>query len=264
MYRPLRTLSATLVWTSALVAVAELSAAAPADEPSEAATTPPQVALSYRDDWPADNIQQSTNVGQPVWKTSFREVRDKVLRPVWETQYREEQFTVRRPVIETSMRAQPCTAPQAVTTFEPVQLNQGQWVEQLIREPNRPVNRLKWVPAGWNVDPKTGLQYWRPGMLRPVRVELPGRVRTYRVWQPNIVTTPVPTTSYTPRVQTRNVPVQTVRYVTERRVRKVPVQVCRMVEQEIVRQVPVTTCGMSDDDLKPVLAHSALPRGEAN
>jgi len=246
----LRRFLASAVWTSvlALVAVARVSAALPADEIVSTATSPPQLALSYRDEWPTDDTQQHPGAGQPVWKTSFREVRQKVLRPVWETQYREEPYTVRRPVIETSMRVQPCAAPQPVTTFEPVQIDQGQWIEQQIREPNRPVKRLKWVPAGWNVDPKTGLQYWRPGMLRPVRIELPGRVRTYRIWQPNIVTTPVPTSSYVPRVQTRNVPVQTVRYVTERRVRKVPVQVCRMVEQEIVRQVPLTTCGMLDED----------------
>jgi len=246
MSRPLWALSTILVWTSALalVAVADVSAPAPApaNERSSAAPSPPQLALSYRDDLPTDGTERGRRDGRPAWETSFREERHKVLRPVWETQYREEQFTVRRPVIETSMRQ--CTVQQPVTTFEPVQMDQGQWIEQQIREPGRQVKRLKWVPAGWNVDPKTGLQYWRPGMLRPVRFERPGRVRTYRVWQPNIVTTPVPTTSYVPRAETRNVPVQTVRYVTERRVRKVPVQVCRLVEQEFVRQVPVTTCGL--------------------
>ncbi|HUY36186.1 MAG TPA: hypothetical protein VMV69_25835 [Pirellulales bacterium] len=100
--------------------------------------------------------------------------------------------TVWRPVIETCRRAQPCTVPQPVTTFETRPVAQGQWVMRQIREPGRAATRLKWVSAGWNVDPKTGVQYWRPGMLRPVRVERPGRVRTFRVWQPNIVTTPVP------------------------------------------------------------------------
>lgn len=79
-------------------------------------------------------------------------------------------------------------------------------------------------------------------MLRPVQVERPPRIETLRVWQPNLIETQIPTTTYAPRVHVRQAPVQQVRYVEERRVRKVPQRVCRMVEQEIVERVPVTVC----------------------
>jgi hypothetical protein len=161
------------------------------------------------------------------------------LRPIWETQYREVPYLVRRPVVETTMRQQQVTVYEPVTTFVEQSVDQGQWVEHVVQGPSRQVTQLKWVPQAWNVDPKTGLEYWRPGMLRPVHVERPGRVRTFRVWQPNIVTTSVPTTSLVPRIETRQVPTQTVRYVQEKRVRRVPVRVRRMVEQSNVRDLPL-------------------------
>jgi hypothetical protein len=237
------TISTNRLWWGALAwcIAAHLAAMATAEHPALAATTPDARVVGVSDASPADCCGQSWRAGRLVCETGVRLERCKVLRPVWETEYREEPYLVRRPIFETSMRQQEFTVYQPVTTFVEQSVDQGQWVEHVVQGPSRQVTKLKWVPQGWNVDPKTGLQYWRPGALRPVRVERPGRVRTFRVWQSNIVTTPVPTTNLVPRVQTRQVPVQTVRYVQERRVRKVPVKVRRMVEQEIVQRVPVLT-----------------------
>jgi hypothetical protein len=199
--------------------------------------------------------------GPSVYETNVREERHKVLCPVWETEYREERYTVRRPMIETTMREQRFTVRQPVTTFVSQQVDQGKWVKQQVRSPNRTATELRWVPAGWNVDPKTGLQYWRGGMLRPVQVERPGRVRTHRVWQPNLVTTSVPKTTYATRVEVRKVPMRTVRFVAEERVRMVPVRTCRMVEQEIVRRVPVITSRIGGEKKIQSAAPCDAPEG---
>ena len=181
-------------------------------------------------------------VARPVWETTEQETRTKVLRPVWETQWREESYTVRRPLVETAMREEKYTMFEPVTIYQPQTVDQGQFVEEQVVEPRKPATRLKWIPGGWSADAKTGHSYWKPPMLRPVQVARPPRIETRRVWQPNLVETQVPITSYSPRVHVRQVPVQQVRFVEERRTRKIPQRICRMVEQEIVERVPVTVC----------------------
>lgn len=192
--------------------------------------------------WQTEFRERRYRVARPVWETTEQETRTKVMRPVWETQWREETYTVRKPLVETSMREEQYTTLDPVTVYQPQTVDQGQFVLEQVVQPRKPATRLKWVPGGWTVDAQTGQNYWKPPMLRPVQVARPPRIETRRVWQPNLVETQVPATTFSPRVHVRKVPVQQVRYVEEQRTRKVPQRVCRMVEQEIVQRVPVTVC----------------------
>lgn len=233
-----RLIAGALMWGAAAVAVA---AADETSLPGAASSSAVQQAIC-NEEWHTEFRERRYRVAHPVWETTEQETRTKVLRPVWETQWRDETYIVRKPLVETAMREEQYTMYEPVTTYVPQTVDQGQWVQQQTIHPRPPATRLRWIPGGWTVDPKTGLNYWKPPMLRPVQVERPARVTAQRVWQPNLTVTEVPTTSWEPRVHTRKVPVQQVRYVEERRVRKVPQRVCRMVEQEVVQRTPVTVC----------------------
>ncbi|HVX62434.1 MAG TPA: hypothetical protein VHC19_17580 [Pirellulales bacterium] len=233
-----RLIAGLLMWGVAAVAVATADENSP---PSAAYPSAVEQAIC-NEPWHTEFRERRYRVAHPVWETTEQETRTKVLRPVWETQWRDETYIVRKPVVETAMRQEQYTMYEPVTTYVPQTVDQGQWVEQQTIRPRPPATRLRWIPGGWTVDPKTGSNYWKPPMLRPVQVERPPRVTARRVWQPDVTVTQVPTTAWEPRVHTRKVPVQQVRYVEERRVRKVPQRVCRMVEQEIVQRTPVTVC----------------------
>lgn len=230
--------------------------------------------LSYRPVWETELREQRRIVNRPVYETSEREERYFVEKPVWEehvedrsydlvrnvfetheredrvivnrpvleTQEREERFVVRRPVIETSEREEAYTVMEPVTTYRPVQVDQGNYAEQQTYEPGAVRNRLRWQSGTCVVDPATGRTAYQRGGLFWQPEQQPGVVRTQRVWIPNLVTAQVPQTSLMPRTMVRKVPVQVCRYQEEQVVRKVPVQVCQMRQFEEVRRVPVTVC----------------------
>jgi len=100
---------------------------------------------------------------------------------------------------------------------------------------------LRWDSGGWSTNYKDGHTSWKLPFWRPTQVQIPAKVQAQQAWQPNLVTTHVPQTSYVSEVVTEKVPVQTVRYVQETVVRKIPVQVCRMVAETQQRVTPVTT-----------------------
>lgn len=224
---------------SKLFAAGLLACVACSQKPAQAADA---AAVSGDEAWQTEIRERRYRVARPVWETTEQETRTKIMRPVWETQWREETYTVRKPLVETAMREEQYTMFEPVTVYQPQTVDQGQFVEEQIAHPRKPAKRLKWIAGGWTVDAQTGQNYWRPPMLRPVQVARPPRIETRRVWQPNLVETQTPTTTYAPRVHVRKVPVQQVRFVEEQRTRKVPQRVCRMVEQEIVQRVPVTVC----------------------
>jgi len=224
--------------------------------PNEAAPSRPEAtalsrpAMLYKPSSAAPVEQPATLAAQPVWEVRQQEQRVVELRPVWETVEREEAFTVRRPVVETSVRQEKFTVQQPVVTFQDQPTDQGSWVDRQVYVPSgKTATRFQWTRGGWTTSARTGIPYWKPPLLVPTQVELPGTYRTDRVWQAKVVTQRVPQVSYTPRVETRQVSTPTVRYVEERHVRKVPVQVCRMVEHEVVRKVPVLNCRLPGKDL---------------
>ena len=144
--------------------------------------------------------------------------------------------------METAERDENYTVMEPVTTYSPVQVDQGYFVEQQVYRPGPVRNRLQWQSGACVTDPLTGRTAYQRGGLFWTPTQQPGVVQAQRVWQPNLVTMQVPQTSYAARVVTRKVPIQVCRYVDEEIVRKVPVQVCRMVQEEQVRRVPYTVC----------------------
>lgn len=195
-----------------------------------------------RPQWEEHIEDRSYDVTRNVVETAEREEKVYVNRPVWETHEREEHYTVRRPVVETAERDEVHTVMEPVTTFRPVQVDQGGFAEQQLYHPGPVRNRLTWQSGQCVVNPATGQTAYQRGGLFWQPVQKPGVVETQRVWIPNVVTTHVPQTTLMPRTEVRKVPVQVCRYVDEQMVRKVPVQVCRMVQQEEVRRVPFTVC----------------------
>lgn len=185
---------------------------------------------------------ESYDVVRNVYETAEREERYTVQKPVWETSVREERYTVRRPVYETSEREEAYTVMEPVTTYRPVQVDQGQYVTQYALQPGAVRNRLAWQPRGYQIDPRTGVATYSSGGLWWTPMQAPAALVPQTVYQPNIVTQQVAETSLVPRTEVRKVPVQTVRYVDEEVVRQIPTQVCRMITEEQVRKVPVTVC----------------------
>jgi hypothetical protein len=198
--------------------------------------------LVQRPEWEDRIEDRSYDVTRNVFETAEREERIIVNRPVWETQEREDRYVVRRPVVETAERDEVYTVMEPVTTYRPVQVDQGGFADQQIYRPGAVRNRLRWQSGACVVDPLTGRTAYQRGGLFWVPEQQPGIVETQRVWIPNVVTAQVPETSMVPRTEVRKVPVQVCRYQDEQVVRKVPVQVCRMVQQEEVRRVPFTVC----------------------
>ncbi len=229
---------------------------------------------SYRPVWETEVRQQRRTVLKPVYETSEREERYFVEKPVWEeriedrsyervrnvfetddheqrvivnrpvyeTQMHEESYVVRRPVFETAEREETYTVMEPVTTYRPVQVDQGGFAEQQVYYPGPVRNRLTWQSGACVVNPATGQTAYQRGGLFWQAEQQPGVVQAQRVWIPNIVTTQVPQTTLMPRTAVRKVPVQVCRYEEQQMVRKVPVQVCRMEQHEEVRRVPVTVC----------------------
>jgi hypothetical protein len=195
-----------------------------------------------RPQWEEHIEDRSYDVTRNVWETAEREERFIVNRPVWETQEREERYTVRRPVVETAERDEYYTVMDPVTTYRPVQVDQGGFAEQQVYQPGPVRNRLRWQSGTCVTDPLSGRTAYQRGGLFWVPEQQPGVVQTQRVWIPNVVTAQVPETTMVPRTEVRKVPVQVCRYQDEQVVRKVPVQVCRMVQQEEVRRVPYSVC----------------------
>lgn len=229
---------------------------------------------SFRPVWDTELRQQRRTVLKPVYETSDREERYFVEKPVWEEhvedrsydrvrnvfetaeqeqrvivnrpviemQEHEERYTVRRPVFETAEREEAYTVMAPVTTYRPVQVDQGGFAEQQVYSPGPVRNRLRWQSGTCVVDPATGRTAYQRGGLFWQQEQQPGVVQTQRVWVPNVVTAQVPQTTLMPRTEVRKVPVQVCRYEDQQVVRKVPVQVTRMEQREEVRRVPVTVC----------------------
>ena len=163
------------------------------------------------------------------------------MKPVYETSLQQQTSVVRRPVYETSERDEAYTVAEPVTTMRTTYADQGGYVDQVTPMVSPSATQLGFVPAGWAVNPSTGLMAWQRGGY--VWTVTPGVVmnQVNRVYQPSVVAVQVPQTTVVNRIVTRKVPVQTVRYVDEQVVQQVPVQTMRMVAEEQVRQVPVQT-----------------------
>lgn len=219
--------------------------------------------------WETSTREERTTVTKPVYETHIRDMSYDVTRDVVETGSREERFTVmkpvyetslqqqtsvvRRPVYETSERDEAYTVAEPVTTMRTTYADQGGYVDQVTPMVSPSATQLGFVPAGWAVNPSTGLMAWQRGGY--VWTVTPGVVmnQVNRVYQPSVVAVQVPQTTVVNRIVTRKVPVQTVRYVDEQVVQQVPVQTMRMVAEEQVRQVPVQVCKIvSEDRVEPV------------
>lgn len=138
----------------------------------------------------------------------------------------EQTVTMRRPVVETALREEQFTVMQPTVAWQPQQVDQGRWVTNYVQQPGTERTRLRWVRGGWTTDAQTGQTFWRPGMLRPTKVQDQGPTTPVTTWQPQPVAVQMPVTSYTPVVQTRRVPVQTQRWVEEQQVQRIPGCVC--------------------------------------
>lgn len=191
--------------------------------------------------WEMQIRDESYDVVRQIPETSEREERYTVQKPVWETSVREERYTVQRPVYETSEREEAYTVMEQVTTYRPVQIDQGQYVTNYAVQPGAVRTRLARTQAGYVVDPATGVAVYQRGGLHWTPMQAPSVIVPQTVYQPNLVTAQVPETSMVPRTEVRRVPTQTVRYENQEMVREVPVQVCKMITEEQVRRVPVTT-----------------------
>jgi len=191
--------------------------------------------------WETQIRDESYDVVRQVAETSEREERVTVQKPIWETSVREERYTVQRPVYETSEREEAYTVMEQVTTYRPVQIDQGQYVTNYAVQPGAVRTRLARTQAGYVIDPVTGVAAYQRGGLHWTPMQAPSVIVPQTVYQPNLVTAQVPQTSMVPRTEVRRVPVQTVRYENQEMVREVPMQVCKMITEEQVRRVPVTT-----------------------
>ena len=171
---------------------------------------------------------RSYNVTRNVMETQEREERYMVARQVWETSEREERFVVRRQVVECGEREECSTVMEAVTTYRPVQVDQGTFVEQAVCQPGEVRRRLGYAQDGLTIDPQSGQPVYQRGGLSWTPQAGPSQMVVQRVWQPNIVCMQVPETQYVPRQVTRRVPVKTERNVDEAQVRPVPMHDCRI------------------------------------
>ena len=129
-----------------------------------------------------------------------------------------------------------CRDMEMVNTYHTQYVDQGGYIDQVVTEPGRIRNRLRWLHGGCAVDPVTGFSSYQWPRLAWVPVQTPGRTYVNRIWQPNIVAQQVPVTQIVARQVTRRVPVQICRYVDQRVVRKVPYQVCEHVKQTCTRK----------------------------
>jgi len=183
----------------------------------------------------------SYDVVRTVSETSEREERYIVQRPVMHTEERENRYMVQRPVNETIERDEQYTVMTPVTTYRPVVVDQGGFVDQQIVTPGRATTRMKILPDACVTDPATGQQVFQRGGLNWVREQCPDTVTVNRVWKPNLVTQQVPQVSMVPQVAVRKVPMTVCKMVPEEVVQKYNVQVCQMVPEEQVRKIPVVT-----------------------
>lgn len=151
----------------------------------------------------------------------------------------QETVIVRRPVIETTLREEQYTVLQPTVAWHVQQVDQGRWVTNYVEQPGTERTRLRWVPGGWTTDAQAGQTFWRPGMLRPTKVQQRGPLAPVTVWQPRPVTVQVPLTSYTSAIQTRKVPVQAQRWVEEQQVRRAPGCTCAHQAQAAEEAAPL-------------------------
>lgn len=233
--------------------------------------------------------REKVKVERPVWETVEKETTYNVTRYVPETstqtrtrtallpvvQMRERKIveTVNQPVVETVMTQRSYVVNRPTTTYRTETRDYGAYETQITAVPGRERCCLRWRCGGDYWDPTTGRTRYRLPGLYWTPTQEPTEYRAQKVYRPNLVSTQVPVTTYTPQTvvenvpttrttyrpvqvervvsepttvyvqetQTEQVPVTTYKPVTERVVKKTPTRVLRMQTTEEIRETPVTT-----------------------
>lgn len=199
-----------------------------------------------------ETVYQTQNylVERPVTETTMQQQQHLVQRPVTETVMQTQSFSVQKPVTETTFQTQNYVAYQPVTTFQPATVDAGGLVAQPFVIPGDVQYRLRWQPAGYNVNTVTGAQNYRRGGLGWTPYQAPGQAFVQTYHQPNFQQVAVPQTSFMPQTFAQQVPIQTTRMQTEVVQQQVPITSTRMESQMVTQQVPVTTTRMQTETIQ--------------
>jgi len=225
-----------------------------------------------RPKWTTETRTREVVTRVPVTETSKQYRKHTVLRPVWETHYRtgkydrvhyvdetserieyrtvlrpvtveyekERRYIVRRPVTETVVDHEQVLTYRPKVDYRTQVVDEGQYVNELVRSPGKTSHRLKWLPGGYYCDPTTKQQVWRRAGLHWVPHQASDEVNVQRRYVPNLVEQQIPIESWRAELVTVEKPRTVTRYMDEEVVERVPVKVERMEPVEQVRRVPVT------------------------
>ncbi len=223
--------------------------------------------------WETVEKETTYNVTRYVPETSTQTRTRTALRPVVQMRERKIVETVNQPVVETVMTQRSYVVNRPTTTYRTETRDYGAYETQITAVPGRERCCLRWRCGGDYWDPATGRTRYRLPGLYWTPTQEPTEYRAQKVYRPNLVSTQVPVTTYTPQTvvenvpttrttyrpvqvervvsepttvyvqetQTEQVPVTTYKPVTERVVKKTPTRVLRMQTTEEIRETPITT-----------------------
>lgn len=223
--------------------------------------------------WETVEKETTYNVTRYVPETSTQTRTRTALRPVVQTRERKIVETVNQPVVETVMTQRSYVVNRPTTTYRTETRDYGGYETQITAVPGRERCCLRWRCGGDYWDPATGRTRYRLPGLYWTPTQEPTEYRAQKVYRPNLVSTQVPVTTYTPQTVVENVPatrttyrpvqvervvsepttvyvqetlteqvpVTTYKPVTERVVKKTPTRVLRMQTTEEIRETPITT-----------------------
>ncbi|MBQ7813732.1 MAG: hypothetical protein IJ387_04455, partial [Thermoguttaceae bacterium] len=156
--------------------------------------------------WETVEKETTYNVTRYVPETSTQTRTRTALRPVVQTRERKIVETVNQPVVETVMTQRSYVVNRPTTTYRTETRDYGGYETQITAVPGRERCCLRWRCGGDYWDPTTGRTRYRLPGLYWTPTQEPTEYRAQKVYRPNLVSTQVPVTTYTPQTVVENVP----------------------------------------------------------